>query len=59
MRLPNTTIKRDEKYVTIRIPLRVAAAMTQEYWDMLATNTRRLLPDVTPIQNLTAKVKAP
>jgi hypothetical protein len=57
MRMPNTTIKRDNEYVTIRIPLRVAAAMTQEYWDMLATNTRRLLPDVTPVVGLTAEVE--
>lgn len=48
-RLPDTTIRRDKGFIVVKIPEKVAAGMTQEYWDMLATNIRKLTPDVAPL----------
>lgn len=55
--IPDTRIVRDKEFITIRIPVRVVAGMTQEYWDMLALNARRLVPDVTPVENLRGAVQ--
>ena len=56
-RLPDTTIVRDNGFITIRIPVAVVAGMTQEYWDMLAVNARRLVPDVKPVEKLQGRVQ--
>ena len=58
-RIPDTTINVNNGFVTIRIPATVVAGMTQEYWDTLAINARRLVPDVAPVRNLVCTVSAP